>query len=300
MKVADGAAAASADKAGLDNAGVPDSDFPVLASGKSVRRPYGASGAADRFRFVDTVVAGSSGDSGLLDGTGVGPRLQVALANAEAAFLKSATRLRRSGQLERARRIERYAAAARFDLDEPSTAQQLYATVAGLRQIERLDLLAELALERMLSLARADRGNVQLADPVSGALRIIAHHGFDAEFLDYFAVVDDDLSACGRAASRHAQVVISDVTTDRRFEPHRNIAAASAFRAVQSTPLVDMNGQLVGVVSTHYRETHAPSARDLRIIRRYADLIGELLSSRRSLQTAANPAGVDVATRRSA
>jgi hypothetical protein len=264
-----------------------------------VKRSYDGSAVTDRFHFVDTVVAAPSGDSALLDVTGAGRRLQVALENAEAAFLESAARLRRTGQLERARLIERYAAAARFDLDEPTMAQQLYATAARLRDIERVDLLAEIALERMLSLARADRGNVQLADPETRALRIIAHQGFDAEFLDYFAVVDDDLSACGRAALRDAQVVISDVTTDRRFEPHRRIAAASGFRAVQSTPLADMNGQLVGVVSTHYPKTHAPSARDLRIIRRYADLIGHVLSSRRSREAATNQPGVHLATSRS-
>src|SRR5215469_1880667 len=234
---------------------------------------------------MDTVVADlSSGDSALLDFSGAGLRLQAALENAEAAFLKSAARLRRGGHVERARRIERYAASARFDLDEPDMARQLYVTAGRLRQISQLEMLADLALEKMLSLARADRGNVQLADPVTGALRITAHHGFDAEFLDHFAVVDDDMSACGRAAARNAQVVISDVITDKRFGPHRRIAAASGFRAVQSTPLVDINGKLVGVASTHYPDPHAPSARDLRIMKRYADLVGQVLSSRRSIE----------------
>ena len=50
------------------------------------------------------------------------------------------------------------------------------------------------------------------------------------------------------AAPRHgAQLVISDVTTDPGFGPHREIAAASGFRAVQSTPLIDEAGRLVGV-----------------------------------------------------
>jgi len=231
---------------------------------------------------MDAIAAGiASGDSEMLEAPGIGHRVQVALENAEAAFLRSAARLHGSGQLERARRVERYAASARFDLDEPALARQLYVTVARLRQVGRLEMLTERALEIMLSLARADRGNIQLADPASGALTIIAQHGFDAEFLTHFAVVDDELSACGRAAARNAQVVISDVITDKRFEPHRVIAKASGFRAVQSTPLVDKDGQLVGVVSTHYPNPYAPSARDLRIIRRYADLVGQVLSLRR-------------------
>jgi hypothetical protein len=239
----------------------------------------------------------TSGDPALLAETLAGGRLQLALEKAEAIFLKSASRLRSSGQLERARRIERYAASARFDLDEPTLATQMYVTLARLRQIQQLELLADLALEKMMSLARADRGNIQLADPVSGALRIIAHYGFEAEFLAHFAIVEDDLSACGRAASRNAQVVISDVSIDKRFAPHRTIATASGFRAVQSTPLMDKSGRLVGVVSTHYPDPHAPSARDLRIIRRYADLVGQVLSSRHSVEMSMSQlAGVDLAS----
>jgi GAF domain-containing protein len=204
------------------------------------------------------------------------------LTDAEAAILRSAARLRACGHKDRARRVERLAGCARFDLDEPLIAQQLHAAAAGLRHSQPVELLAGQALEKVLSLARADRGNVQLADPASGALTIIAQHGFGAEFLDHFAVVDDDRSACGRAARHKAQLVITDVTSDPGFEPHRQIAAASGFRAVQSTPLADYAGRLVGVVSTHYPRPYVLPDRDMRIIQRYADMVGQVLASRLS------------------
>lgn len=219
-------------------------------------------------------------DSPRGDAPDVGPRVRTMLERTEAAFLRSALLLRASGHEDRAHQVARFAAWARFDLDEPKVARQLYAAAARLRYVRQLESLAGQALEMVLSLARADLGNVQLADPVSGALRIVAQHGFGAEFLDYFAVVDDDRSACGRAARRAAQLVIADVITDRGFEPHRPIAAASGFRAVQSTPLVDKEGRLVGVVSTHYPRPYAPPARDMRVMRRYADMLGQVLSSR--------------------
>jgi GAF domain-containing protein len=57
------------------------------------------------------------------------------------------------------------------------------------------------------------------------------------------------------------QTVIVDVQRDPMFAPHREIAAGSRFRAVQSTPLVDHNGRLLGVISTHYRRrTSHPTA----------------------------------------
>jgi len=224
---------------------------------------------------------------------GTDRRVRIVLENTETALRRSAARLRECGQEHRARRAERFAAWARFDLDEPLAAQQLYVVASGLRHIRRLEPLAGQALDKLLSLARADRGNVQLADPASGALRIIAQHGFGAEFLDHFAVVDDDRSACGRAARRGAQLVITDVITDQGFEPHREIAAVSGFRAVQSTPLVDKAGHLVGMISTHYPRPYDPPARDMRIIGRYADLLAQVLASRLS---AVPPAAVASST----
>lgn len=119
------------------------------------------------------------------DAPHLGWRVQVMLENSEAAFRKSAALLRSCGQQDRARQVERFAGWARFDLDEPLVARQLYSATARLRHVHGLEPLAGQMLEKALSLARADRGNLQLADPASGALRIIAQRGFNAEFLDY-------------------------------------------------------------------------------------------------------------------
>jgi GAF domain-containing protein len=152
-------------------------------------------------------------------------------------------------------------------------------------QTESLQLPAEAravideGLEDALSVLRADRGNVQIVDPASGSLRIAAHAGFSDEFLEYFAIVDDDGSACGRAARDLAQTVIVDVNTDPRFAPHREIAAAAGFRAVNSTPLLDLRGHLVGVLSTHYPRAYRPPNADLELMKRFGELIGQAIEA---------------------
>jgi len=55
-------------------------------------------------------------------------------------------------------------------------------------------------------------------------------------------------------------VVIADVREDPRFAAHREIAANSGFQAVQSTPLVDQDSRLLGMLSTHY-PAPVPAAR---------------------------------------
>jgi GAF domain-containing protein len=135
-------------------------------------------------------------------------------------------------------------------------------------------------LEDALSVLRADRGNVQLVDPISGALRIAAQAGFSDEFLEYFAVVkDDDGSACAIAAQQHAQTVIADVNADPRYAPHRDIAAVSGYRAVQSTPLVDARGHLLGMLSTHYPYPYRPPDEALEVMKRLGELMGQAIEA---------------------
>jgi GAF domain-containing protein len=148
-------------------------------------------------------------------------------------------------------------------------------------------MTASTILEEVMALTAADLGNVQIADPVTQELKIAESAGFNQEFLDYFAIVDDDTSACGRAAAQHAQAVVSDVDSDEAFTPHRDIAAASKFRAVQSTPLIDTDGNLIGMVSTHFPRPGAPTARTLELTRLYGMVAGEALA--RSLPARAEP-----------
>jgi hypothetical protein len=190
----------------------------------------------------------------------------------------AAARLRGMGWEDLARRAEQFAAWVRFDLNEPQAARRLYAAAKELRGLSRPSLLFDKVLEGALSLGGADRGNLQLVNPATGSLAIVAQHGFGAEFLEYFAVVDDDRSACGRAAKRHAQTVIGDVTTDPGFAPHRAIAAASDFRAVQSTPIIDGAGRLIGMVSTHYQRPYYPPVRDRQIMKRYVGMAGRAMA----------------------
>src|SRR5262252_10568874 len=126
------------------------------------------------------------------------------------------------------------------------------------------------------AVSAAERGTVQIREP-TGELRIAAQRGFAREFLDHFAVVDNDGSACGRAAEKASQTVIVDVNKDPAFEPHRSIAAASGFRAVVSTPPISDSG-LVGVVSTHFPRPHRLSAHELRSLQQLGKIAGLALN----------------------
>jgi GAF domain-containing protein len=192
---------------------------------------------------------------------------------------RSARILRANGRHAEAARAERFAARARVALQDAQAVRRIDRLVGYLRGATGVESLLERALTGSMSLIGGELGNVQVLDAGVGGLRIAAHSGFDSDFLQHFSVVENDSSACGRAASRRAQTVIVDIEQDATFAPHREIAAGSRFRAVQSTPLLDRSGRLLGVISTHYRRPHRPSDRELALLAWYAEHVSAALAN---------------------
>ena len=137
-------------------------------------------------------------------------------------------------------------------------------------------------LTQRCSLQGAHFGDFQLYDDAAGILKIVAHRGVDQQFLDYFATVDaSGTCACGLALRNGSRIIVEDVNTHPDFEPHREIAARTGFRSVQSTPLLNHHtGKTVGVLSTMFREPHRPTKRELQLTDLYARQAADVIASR--------------------
>jgi PAS domain S-box-containing protein len=144
------------------------------------------------------------------------------------------------------------------------------------RATTELQPLLEEVLTASIALQRADFGIVRLYNPKSQALEVVAHHGFRQDSLDYFSRVSES-EAAWRALRRGERVIIEDVLTDADFAPYRPIAVSAGFRAMQSTPLVSRSGEPLGMISTHFRQPHRPSERDLRLTDLYARQAAEMI-----------------------
>ena len=157
-------------------------------------------------------------------------------------------------------------------LDQPPTPPRM--PVAG----SAVHRLLGATLRRAMELTGTTRGTLQLRAPATQELSIVLHTGFDRAFLDHFSVADEH-AACGQAAAQARQVVIADVRHDESFAPHRQVAATSGFRAVQSTPLVDGRRQAAGIVSTHFDRSHRPSDEVLDELSLLGALVGRAVEA---------------------
>ncbi|MGW6273976.1 ANTAR domain-containing protein [Streptomyces sp. NPDC055060] len=106
------------------------------------------------------------------------------------------------------------------------------------------------ALQHVLTVTGTDMGNVQLYE--DGVLRMAKHAGLSRQFTDYFAFVDGNTS-CSRAAVASNQVTVKDVAASPGFdEESRQVILAAGSRACHSLPLVDDEGLVRGVISSHH------------------------------------------------
>jgi PAS domain S-box-containing protein len=145
-----------------------------------------------------------------------------------------------------------------------------------------LQALLEEVLSATIALQNADFGNVQLYNPETQALEIVANHGLSTEFLEYFSNVRAGNGSCGKALHLRERVVVEDVLNDPGYDALRDIAAATGYRAVQSTPLFTRKGEPLGMISTQFRQPHRPSDRELRLTDLYARQAAEMIELKRA------------------
>jgi PAS domain S-box-containing protein len=134
-------------------------------------------------------------------------------------------------------------------------------------------------VETAIAVARADFGNIQLLDPTSSHLRIVAHRGFPQWWIEYWQMVAEGRGSCGTALARGEHVVVEDVEQSEIFSGiDLDMQRNAGVRAVQSVPLVARTGRVVGMLSTHYKAPCRPDERTvqrlLRLAHETADIIG--------------------------
>jgi two-component system CheB/CheR fusion protein len=120
-------------------------------------------------------------------------------------------------------------------------------------------------VDAAIALSGADFGNIQLLNPETGDLRIVAYRGFPAWWLDYWNTVHKGHGACGTAIAARARVIVEDVERSPIFlgTDALDIQRRAGIRAVQSTPLLSRTGDPIGMMSTHFR---APIQLDSRTL----------------------------------
>jgi PAS domain S-box-containing protein len=129
-----------------------------------------------------------------------------------------------------------------------------------------------------IELLRADMGAIRILDTARGMLKIEAQRGFSQEYLKCFGEVSaEGGSPCCRAVRSIERIIIEDVEADTLFIPFRPMASAGGYRALQSTPIINREGTLLGTLATHFRSVHKPEMQDLSLLDLYVRQAAEIV-----------------------
>lgn len=144
------------------------------------------------------------------------------------------------------------------------------------------------------ALMRSQFASMQMLHPAnddSGVLKLLAFRGFTPQAAEHWNTVAGGLegTSCGRALRIRERVVVPDVENcDFISSQDLAVCRAVGIRACQTTPLVARNGNLIGMLSTHWSYPHEPSERELLNIdilaRQAADLIDRKMSQVRDAE----------------
>lgn len=189
------------------------------------------------------------------------------------------------------RRVEAESAAVRNELAHRLAGLTQLAAVST-RLVPTGDLHGPLLeiLDAAIRITQADMGNIQLRGARTGLLEIGVQRGFTTEFLEFFASVGaHEGSACGAALGAGQRVVVADVAQEPLFAgtEAREVLLRAGVRAVQSTPLRSLSGEMVGMLSTHYRQPRQPDERDLNLLDVLARLAADYIERVRTEREAA-------------
>jgi PAS domain S-box-containing protein len=148
--------------------------------------------------------------------------------------------------------------------------------------------LYEKIIDAAVAIMRSQFASMQMLYPErgkGGELLLLAFRGFNPQAAKFWQWVRaDSESTCGVALRTGQRVIAADVEKCDFMAGTEDLATylQTGIRAVQTTPLLSRDGKLVGMISTHWREPHQPSERDLRLLDILARQAADLIERRRS------------------
>src|SRR5262249_36055759 len=163
---------------------------------------------------------------------------------------------------------------------ELADTQVLQRVSSSLIRKNNIDALYGQILDAAHTLMHSDMASLQMLAPERNELFLLAQKGFAPESAKFWEWVQaGDTTVCGFALRRGERVIVPDVEAWDFVAGTEDLAhfRLSGIRAVLSAPLIARDGRRVGIISTHWREVHHPSERELRLLdvlaRQVADLI---------------------------
>jgi len=148
---------------------------------------------------------------------------------------------------------------------ELSDLHELHELSAALASIPRLPDQLNLILSTFARMHSAHQGIISIYDLARDRLSVAASRGLSPRTLDEIRERRGGEGVCGLVCVDKVRVIIEDTHLDPRVSDSRASLRREGVRAVHSTPLIALDGSVIGALTVHMREPHRPTEREIRI-----------------------------------
>ncbi len=94
--------------------------------------------------------------------------------------------------------------------------------------------------------------------------------------------IGDGVGSCGTAAFRGALVIVEDLQKHPYWASHRDLARQAGVQSCWSQPVKNKDGKVLGTFASYHKQPATPSASELALIERYANLVQLIIESYRA------------------
>ncbi|TLS51305.1 EAL domain-containing protein [Paenibacillus antri] len=139
--------------------------------------------------------------------------------------------------------------------------------------------------------------SVLLSDPAAGRLRLRSAPSFPEAFNRNLTElpIGPSIGSCGSAAYYKKTVIVSDISTDERWDGYRELVQPYGIEACWSVPIV-LEAELVGTFAMYSFDRRSPSEEELRLTERAGALVGLAIERQRQDETIRHMAFHDALT----
>jgi PAS domain S-box-containing protein len=172
--------------------------------------------------------------------------------------------------------------------------EQLAADLSGMTRLYRLSesLLnapnLDLALEEILTVALeymgTEKGNIQLVSKTDNRLELAVYRQHGSAFLQHLQLSSAE-SVVHKAFNERVRLILPDIRKEELLEGKEelDILLGDKIQALQSTPMMSRQGQVIGIINTYYAEPHRPSLNAFRQLDFLAFMAADFIGYAQSL-----------------
>jgi len=168
---------------------------------------------------------------------------------------------------------------------ELADTQHLQQISTQLIEEDNITTLYEQILDTAIALMGSDMATLQWFDPKQNALRLLTHRGLHSASVNFWQWVQLDADCCCNITFKAGQrVIIPNIDTCAEILEAEDYPffRLSNIKAVQSTPLMSRQGQLMGIIATYWQKPHHPSQQKLHLLDVIARQMTDLLEQQQT------------------